>query len=83
MSESTDDEAARIELTEDAWHEGEQGYFTDCPACGAPATLATIVDYGTCSNGLPEDHQVTEVGMDADELDCDADLTLELAWESS
>ncbi|WP_336359090.1 hypothetical protein [Haladaptatus sp. ZSTT2] len=35
MTERTDDEAARMELTQDSWHEGDEGYYVDCPACGA------------------------------------------------
>ncbi|WP_332898775.1 hypothetical protein [Haladaptatus sp. CMSO5] len=82
MTERTDDEAARMELTQDSWHEGDAGYYVDCPSCGAPATLATIVEYESCSAGLPTDHDVTEVGMDTNTLECDAQLTLELCWET-
>ena len=74
---------ARMELEPDALHEGEDGYFLDCPECGSAVSLPQIIEEGRCSGALDAD--VTEVEGDDQQLQeptCTAVLSLDLVWES-
>ncbi|MGM0592612.1 MAG: hypothetical protein ACQETI_13500 [Halobacteriota archaeon] len=74
---------AQMELEPDAIHEGDRGYYVDCPECGSPVRLAQIIEKGRCTGYLDAD--ATEVEVD-DELSrspvCTAELSLELVWKS-
>jgi len=77
------DGEARMELEPDALHEGEDGYYLDCPECGAAVSLPRIIEKGRCSGSLDAD--VTEVESDDEQLQepgCTAVLSLDLVWES-
>ncbi len=76
-------EEARMELEPDALHEGENGYFLDCPECGSPVSLIQVIEEGRCTGFLDAD--VTEVEGDGEQLQepaCTAVLSLDLVWES-
>ncbi|WP_208023486.1 hypothetical protein [Halorussus pelagicus] len=72
------DDAARMELEPDAVHEGEGGYYFDCPECGSPATIDNIIEEGRCNGYLNE--QVEGVDVDMATVSCSARLQLELAY---
>ncbi len=70
-----------MELEPDAYHEGEKGFYVDCPECGSPAYLADIIEDGRCQGYLGE--VVDDGGASADrEPTCTAELSLELVWGS-
>lgn len=80
-SEDVDwDEAARMELEPDAIHEGESGYYFDCPECGSPATIENIIERGRCNGYLNE--QVEGIDFDVENVSCTAVLRLEMAYTS-
>ena len=74
------DDAARMELNADAVHEGEGGYYLDCPECGSPATVENIIEEGRCNGYLNE--PVEGVDVDVANVSCSARLQLELAYTS-
>lgn len=81
--ETEESEAARMELEPDAFHEGEDEAYLDCPQCGSPATLSQIINEGRCSGYL--DSEVAESEAEDQQLQdpvCTAELALELVWES-
>ena len=65
----SDSEPARMELDADGIREQDDGYYIDCPSCGTPTKFMTYVETGSCANG-------GETGG------CDAELSVELAWNS-
>lgn len=71
-------ELARMELDPDAWHEGDEGVYVDCPECGSPAYLTDIIADGRCTGYRGEDVDA-ESAEDVGEF-CTAKLSLELAW---
>ncbi|WP_247730535.1 hypothetical protein [Halovivax limisalsi] len=78
---SRDDDAARMELGADAWHQDEDGeYYIDCPECGSAATLPNVINHGRCNGYLDQDESDTEVDEAA--MSCTANLALELVYTS-
>lgn len=75
---STGEGAARMELTPDAFHEGDDGVYLDCPECGSPAYVMEIVETGRCTGYLGED--VDEENAEDVGGFCTAKLSLELVW---
>ncbi|MCU4925951.1 hypothetical protein OB905_08135 [Halobacteria archaeon AArc-dxtr1] len=74
------EDAAYTELGADAWHENEDGgYYTDCPACGSPATLMNVAKHGRCNASLG---QVSAHDSKEAQGDCTAKLWLELGHVS-
>lgn len=79
MSERED--AARMEVGADAWHQDEEGeYYMDCPECGSAATLANVVAHNRCNGYLDQDESDTE--LDEEGMTCTAVLSLELVYHS-
>ena len=77
----TDDDAVRMELGADAWHEDEEGgYYIDCPECGSAATVSNVANHGRC-NGYLDDVQ-SNTDLDEQEMSCTALLTFELTYTS-
>ncbi|WP_435346543.1 hypothetical protein [Haloarchaeobius sp. HRN-SO-5] len=72
------DGAARMVLEPDAWHEGDDGRYLDCPECGSPAFVGDIVTTGRCTGYQGEDVE----REDAEDVGafCTAKLSLELVW---
>ncbi len=79
MSERNED-AAYTELTPDAWHQTDEGYYIDCPECGSAASLMNVVTHGRCNGYL--DQQEAETELDEEAFDCTAKLWLELGYVS-
>ncbi len=78
---SSDDGPARMELEPDAWHQNDEGdYYLDCPECGSAATLMNVVEHGRCNAYLDQERGETEV--DEGSMDCGAQLSLELVYDS-
>jgi len=71
-------DGARMALERDAFHEGEDGVYVDCPSCGSPAYLRTIARTGRCTGYREEDVE----GENAEAVGefCTATLSLELVW---
>lgn len=81
MSEPDPNDAARMELEADAWHETDDGeYYLDCPECGSAATLENIFTHGRCNGYLDRPEGETEVDETA--MDCTARLSIELVYDS-
>lgn len=84
MSETPDEppesELARMTLSSDALHEGEEGYYLDCPNCGSSVTMMQIVEEGRCSGYVDEEAAEGDGGTDPTEANCEAELFLELAY---
>lgn len=78
--ESTTETAARMELGPDELHEGDDGLYVDCPQCGSIARIQTVVNEGHCENRL--DSETTETLDGDEEIQCTAELSLELVWEA-
>ncbi|XVH33609.1 hypothetical protein ACNS7O_16970 (plasmid) [Haloferacaceae archaeon DSL9] len=76
--ENTTDEVARMTLEADAWHDGEDGVYVDCPECGSPAYMSDIIDNGRCTGYLGSGSE--EEGADDVGGFCTAKLSFELAW---
>lgn len=72
------DDAARMELTPDAFHEGDEGVYLDCPECGSPAFVTEIVETGRCTGYQGE--SVEEENAEDVGGFCTAKLALELRW---
>lgn len=72
------DGAARTQLEADAFHEGDDGVYVDCPSCGSPAFLDDVARTGRCTGY--RDESVDE--QDAEDVGafCTATLSLELVW---
>ncbi|MFC3959703.1 hypothetical protein [Halovivax cerinus] len=78
---SPEDDAARMELGADAWHQDEEGnYYVDCPECGSAATLSNVVTRGRCNGYLDRDESDTAVDEAA--MSCTAILSFELVYTS-
>lgn len=79
--EETD--ATRMELGPDTLHEGDDGIAIDCPQCGATVPITFLVAAGRCPNALdPDEVEVeSEVTTPAD-VECSAELGLELVWRA-
>ncbi|MGQ4557152.1 hypothetical protein [Halobellus sp. GM3] len=80
-TETNQQHSARMELDADTLHEGERGFYLDCPACGASVSMAQVIEEGHCSGVLDADE--TEVESDDTQLqgtECTAKLSLELVW---
>jgi len=78
---SPEDDAARMELDADAWHQDEDGnYYIDCPECGSAATISNIVTHGRCNGYLDDRESDTE--LDESAMSCTAKLSLELRYTS-
>lgn len=85
MSRELDDsDAARMTLEPDAVHEeGEHAPYLDCPSCGSPAPIDLILEEGHCLGYVEGDEAEAETqGEDEPprDVECTADLSLELAW---
>lgn len=79
MSERED--AARMELGADAWHQDEEGqYYIDCPECGSAATLSNIITHNRCNGYL--DRRESDTELDEAAMSCTAVLSLELVYHS-
>ena len=73
------DDAVRMELTPDAWHQNDEGnYYVDCPECGSAASLMNVVKHGRCNGYL--DQQEDETELDEQAMNCTANLWLELGY---
>lgn len=72
------DEAARMMLEPDAFHE-EDGLSIDCPQCGAAASVIDIVEEGQCP-GYADEGETEDAGGSPREGGCGAKLALELVW---
>ncbi len=68
-----------MELEPDAFHEGDEGFYVDCPECGSPAYLTDVIEKGRCRGYLGDPETTENVDQ---EPTCSAELTLELVWES-
>jgi len=79
MADETTGQAARMELEPDAFHDGEEGYYIDCPECGSPAYIDTVIQEGRCQGYLGDAAASENVDH---EPSCTAELTLELVWQS-
>jgi len=72
------DEAARIGLEPDAFHE-EDGLSIDCPQCGATVSVMQVVKEGRCPGYVDADEKEGE-GESPREGGCSATLSFELVW---
>ncbi|MDG5776600.1 hypothetical protein VB773_22495 [Haloarculaceae archaeon H-GB2-1] len=78
-ADQTDDhEAARMDLEADAWHEGDDGLYVDCPECGSPAYLEDIATNGRCT-GYQGESTDEENAEDVGNF-CTAKLSFDLTW---
>ena len=77
-SRTRSDGVARMELEPDAWHEGDEGLYVDCPECGSPAYVSDIVEVGRCTGYLGDD--VDEESAEDVGGFCTAKLSFELTW---
>lgn len=77
-SDGNDQRPARMELEPDAWHDGEEGVYVDCPECGSPAYVADINREGRCTGYLREN--VEEENAEDVGNFCTAKLSFELVW---
>jgi hypothetical protein len=77
MSEH-DEEEARMALGPDAWHEGEDGVYVDCPECGSPAYVMDVAETGRCTGYQGED--VDEENAEDVGGFCTAKLSFELVY---
>ncbi|WP_343195721.1 hypothetical protein [Halovivax sp.] len=76
-----DEDAARMDLDADAWHQNEDGkYYLDCPECGSAASISNIVAHGRC-NGYVDERE-TETNLDEAAMSCTAKLSFELVYTS-
>lgn len=76
-------QGARMDLDPDTVHEGEDGDYLDCPACGSPAPFDLIIEEGHCTGAVDDDTAEAETeGEQTREPACTADLSLELVWDS-
>ena len=71
--------SARMELEPDAWHQGDEGPYLDCPECGSPAYLTDVLRTGRCT-GYKGENVGQEAAEDVGGF-CTAKLSLELVWE--
>lgn len=74
-------DGARMELEPDAVHETESGVFLDCPKCGSNISIVQVVSEGRCTGNLDDEVAETEDDTTLQE-GCNAELSLELIWES-
>lgn len=81
MTDNGDDDAVRMELGSDAWHQDEDGqFYIDCPECGSAATLSNIVNHGRCNGYM--DQQQSDTELDEQAMPCSASLSLDLVYAS-
>jgi hypothetical protein len=59
-----------MELDTDGVREEDDGYYVECPSCGTPTKLMTIIETGRCANA-----EATGGG-------CDAEISIELVWDA-
>lgn len=85
MSDSSTDQreedATRMELGPDAFHEDDEGLSIDCPQCGSTVPLTFLVTEGRCPNALdPDEVEVEDTPTSPQDVECAANLGLELVW---
>lgn len=79
--QESDREATRMELGPDAFHEADDGIAIDCPQCGATVPLMFVVNEGKCPNALdPDEVEVESDVTSPQDVECNAELGLELVW---
>lgn len=78
-----EDDATRMELGPDAFHEVDEGLAIDCPQCGSHVPLTVLINEGRCPNALdPDDVEVEDEATSPQDVECTARLGLELVWWS-
>ncbi|MHC3437536.1 hypothetical protein ACYJ1Y_05380 [Natrialbaceae archaeon A-gly3] len=75
-------DAARMELEPDAFHQDDKGYYVDCPECGSAATITNVIEHGRCNGYLDQEREETDVDEAETDLECTAQLSLELVYDS-
>ncbi|MHB9286509.1 hypothetical protein ACKVMT_05660 [Halobacteriales archaeon Cl-PHB] len=73
-------EAARMQLTPDDLHEGENGPAIDCPECGTVTPLRMVIREGRCKSQVGA--TATETASEDQQLSCTARLAVDLVWAS-